>query len=118
MVSLRKAETDEQMDEAVSLLERLTDQGNAAAISQEKTWRQLRELTQERAKAASAENRMLHDRSMYVTVEQVAILIRAMLAAQKELIQDRELLRALNRRAIELVPPDLRGGVAQGDSDG
>jgi hypothetical protein len=61
---------------------------------------------------------MLHDRSMYVAVEHVAILVRAMLAAQKELITDSDLLRRLNLRTVALIPPDLRGSGAQGDVDG
>jgi hypothetical protein len=116
--ALREAETDDEMEEAVGRLEELTDKGRAASLSQDKTWTQLRELVQERTRTAIAENRMLHDRSMYVAVEHVALLVRAMLAAQKELIHDKDLLRRINLRTVALIPPDLRGGVGQGDSVG
>jgi hypothetical protein len=118
VVYLRKAETDEQMEESVSLLERLTDQGNAAAVSQEKTWRQLRELAQERVKAAAAENKRMHDASMVVTIEQMSLLFRSYLAVLCEEIQDRALLRRVHQKVINLLPPDLRGRDPRGDSDG
>jgi hypothetical protein len=60
---LRKAETDEEMEEVVSALEHLADKGAAAQASYEKTWRKIQDLLQERTRTAAAENRMLHDRS-------------------------------------------------------
>jgi hypothetical protein len=39
------------------------------------------------------------------------------MAAQGELIADRDLLHRLNMRTVALIPPELRGS-AQGDSDG
>jgi hypothetical protein len=115
---IRKAETDEQMEESVSLLERLTDQGNAAAISQEKTWRQLRELAQERVRAAVAENKRMHDLNVFVTVEQMSLLFRSYLSVLREEIQDKVLLRRVHQKVINLLPPDLRGRDPRGDCDG
>jgi hypothetical protein len=68
----------------------------AGRVSQRAAMREIRELIKEKASLVAQENKMLADREQMITVEQFLMAMRAMGAAVRRLVDDRQTLRAID----------------------
>jgi hypothetical protein len=92
----------------------------AGAAAYEAAWVEFRELVQERARVAAVEWKRLHDMEFFMTKEQGAMLVGAMLAALRETVTDRDTLRRLAEklRLLVPVPPPGLPAPEQAERDG
>jgi hypothetical protein len=67
-------------------------------------WRELRELIQERARAAQVETKRMHDLQCFITTER-ALSFGALLAAVKEVVTDPDTLQEIQQPTPRLLPP-------------
>jgi hypothetical protein len=102
---LKLAGSDDEKERALAALENVIRTGADAAIAQERTWRELREVVQEKTRTAAAEWKRLHDLRALVTVADALGFAKAFLAAAREVITDQKVLAQLQQRTLHLLPP-------------
>ena len=90
----------------LAVLEGVVRGGAASRTCRQAARREVRELIQERTKVAEAEARRLAVLRCMVTVEEAFQLWQALLAAAKEVITDKAMLRRLQDRVLQLLPSD------------
>jgi hypothetical protein len=90
----------------LTVLEGVVRGGAASRRSRQAARREVRELIQERTKVAEAEARRLAVLRCMVTVEEAFQLWQALLAAAKEVITDKAMLRRLQDQVLQLLPSD------------
>jgi hypothetical protein len=98
---------------AADYLDALVRDGAACARTREATWAELRGLMQDKTKTAAAESKRLAVLNGYVTVEQALLFVTALLAAAKEVVADKVVLRALQEKMLLLLPPASDEGPAR-----
>jgi hypothetical protein len=95
----------EVIDAALATLDHLIRSGAACARTRTELWSEVRALVVEKARVSAAESKRLADLSGTVTVEQALLWARALLAAAREVVTDRDQLRRLQERALAFLPP-------------
>jgi hypothetical protein len=90
---------------ATRIMAGLVQASRDATLLQSRCWAELREIIREKTRTASAEWRRLNELNGVVTVEQALLFARAFLAAARECVTDRAMLRALQERTLILLPP-------------
>jgi hypothetical protein len=93
------------MQAALAEMERVIRSGAGAAQAQQELWGEIREVIQEKTRTAAAEWRRMRDLQAVVTADKALAFVGALLSAAREVIQDRDLLRALQERTLRLLPP-------------
>jgi hypothetical protein len=113
--ALKKVEMARNPDEREARLEflfALIRTGADAFASHERTWRELRELFQERAKLVQVEHRIVQDAATTLTAEDAMALISGLLAAVKEVVLDRlgnvQVYRDVCRAALFYLPAEVK----------
>jgi hypothetical protein len=105
---LDRAQEQGEVDRLYDELGRLIATGRDASLSQARTWKELRQVFQERGKLAPLEAKRLHDLNTHFSMEQGILLTTALMEAAKEVVKDRRVLGALMDRLIALLPPEGR----------
>jgi hypothetical protein len=96
----------EPVDAAIDQLDGLIRSGAACARARHELWSEVRALMVEKTRTAAAEAKRLADLQGLVRVEDALLFARALLAAARETVTDRDQLRRLQERALALLPPD------------
>jgi hypothetical protein len=89
----------------LAALEDVIRMGAGAAQAHAEIWQELRAVIREKTRTAGAEWKRLNDLQGVVTVDKALGFAKALLEAAREVIQDRDLLRALQERTRRLLPP-------------
>jgi hypothetical protein len=101
---LKVAGSADAKQQALATLEKVIRTGANAAVAQERTWRELREVVQEKTRTAAAEWKRLHDLEALVTVEDALGFAKAFLTAAKEVVTDPGILKRLQEKTMYLLP--------------
>jgi hypothetical protein len=95
-----KAEQDHCFTELAGLIRT----GSSAAAAQQAIWQELRDIVQERTRTSAAEHKRQIAMGAMMEVSQVMLFIDAWLAAAREVITDRDMLRRVSERTLALLP--------------
>src|SRR5262249_17948825 len=90
---------------ALAALEQVVRNGRDAGRAPEAVWRDIREGIQEKTRTARARWKPLGDLQVVVAVERALAFVTALREAAREVVTDPEVLRRLQERTVELLPP-------------
>jgi hypothetical protein len=102
----------EGVAEAVIALQAGVADGSAAVATYERLWKALVELNAEEVKTKAAEWKRINDLRAFITAEQAAMLVEAMMRAIFDIYGRDERLAQLSQRVRALLPPALRSAPA------
>jgi hypothetical protein len=86
---------------ALANLETIIRSGASAGASQAELWAELREVIQEKVKAAALEWRQM----VMIHVADALLFVRALMEAARDTITDKDQYRQLMQRTLALLPP-------------
>lgn len=106
MLNVREKGDGDALEKSLTRIETLIRTGREATRVQKEVWEELRALVQEKTKTAAQEWKRLNDINAVVSVDQAMLFARSLLEAAREVVKDRETLRLLQERALQLMPEE------------
>jgi hypothetical protein len=110
--AIGRTRTQDDYDNALQVLFDLIRTGAGAVGNYEKTWRELRELFQERGQLVKIEHRITQDASTTLAADQVLVLVSGLLQAVEDVVLtalgNKEVYRRIVGRALLYLPPEAR----------
>jgi hypothetical protein len=103
---LNTAQDQEAVNRLYDELGKLIATGRDASLTQARTWRELREIFQERGRLVALESKRLHALRTTFTAAQGVSFIVTVLETAKAILKDRAVFRQLVDRLSALMPPE------------